>query len=162
MAHPRRLASFLLFTAMLYATAVKAGDHDEHHHGHGSGSIEIGLSNSLVYIPDNRTIAYGLHVHAIYTFGETPIGLGLGYELIAGEHLHQTVGPMFCYRPTDPLNLCLSPGVIIEGTEIAWSAHFEATYEMELYGVHIGPTLGFAITAEGTHISPGLHTGLEF
>ena len=101
-------------------------------------------------------------MHGLYTFAETPFALGLGYEFIAGEHVHQTIGPMFCYRPTDPLNLCASPGAIFEEDNVALSVHVETTYEFELKGVHWGPTLGFAYNAEATHISLGIHTGLQF
>ena len=160
--HQLQLASFLLVIAILFPTQGKAGDHDEHHHGHESRSVEVGLSNSLVYILGGQDFAYGFHVHGFYTFTETPFALGLGYEFIAGERLHQTIGPMFCYRPTDPLNLCVSPGVIFEEGNVALSVHVETTYEFELYGLHVGPTLGFAYHAEETHISLGLHTGLEF
>ena len=157
-----QFGSFLLVIAMLFPSLSQAGDHDEHHHGHESGSVEAGLSNSLVYVPGEEIFAYGLHVHALYTFAETPFGLGLGYEFIAGEHLHQTVGPMFCYRHTDPLNLCVSPGVIFEDDNVALSVHVETTYEFELHDLHLGPTLGFAYNAEDIHISLGLHTGLQF
>ena len=162
MIHQRRIAFFVLVIAMLFPTQGKAGDHDEHHHVHEIGSVEVGLSNSLVYILGEQNFAYGLHVHGIYTFAETPFALGLGYELIAGEHLHQTIGPMFCYRPTDPLNLCLAPGGTFEEDNIALSVHAETTYEFELHGVHFGPTLGFAYNSEDTHLSLGLHTGLLF
>ena len=157
-----QFGSFLLVIAMLFPTQGKAGDHDEHHHDHESGSLEVGFSNSLVYIPGEQNFAYGLHVHGLYTFAETPFALGLGYEFIAGEHLHQTIGPMFCYRPTDPLNLCVSPGAMFEEDDVALSVHVEATYEFELHGVHLGPTLGFGYNAEDMHISLGLHTGLQF
>ena len=157
-----RIASFLVVIAMLLPTQGRTGDHDEHHHGHDSGSVEVGLSNSLVYIPGEQNFAYGLHVHGLYTFAETPFALGLGYEFIAGEHLHQTIGPMFCYRLTDLLNLCASPGAIFEEDNVALSVHVEATCEFELHGVHLGPTFGFAYNAEDMHISLGLHTGLEF
>ena len=159
--HPL-LGSFLLGAAMLLPTQGQAGDHDEHSHGHDSGSVEAGLSNSLVYIPGEQNFAYGLHVHGLYTLTESPFSLGLGYELIAGEHLHQSIGPMFCYRVNNPLNLCVSPGAIIEDDTVAFSMHAETTYELELHGVHWGPTVGFAYNAEDTHISMGLHTGLQF
>jgi hypothetical protein len=152
---------FLLIGATLFPSLGQAGDHDVHHHDHESGSVEVGLSNSLVYIPGEQNFAYGLHVHALYTFAETPFVLGLGYELIAGEHLHQTVGPMFSYRPTDPLNLCVSPGLIFEDDNVALSVHVETTYEFELHGVYLGPTLGSAYNAEDIHISLGLHTGWQ-
>jgi hypothetical protein len=152
----------ILLMAGVSAAPASAEEHIEHHHGYGSGSLEIGLSNSLVYELGEKHFAYGLHVHGIYTFAESPFALGLGYELILGEHLHQTVGPMFCYRPTDPFNLCLAPGVTFEEDEIGFAVHLEATYEFTLGALHLGPTLGFAYSLEETHLSLGLHTGFEF
>ena len=147
---------------MLFGTEARAGGHDEHHHGHESGSVEVGLSNLLVLSLGEQALAYGLHVHNIYTFAETPFAVGLGYEVIAAEHLHQTIGPMFCYRPTDPLNLCVSPGAIFVEDEVALAVHLEVTYEFNLHGVHLGPTMGLAYNPEEMHISLGLHTGWEF
>jgi hypothetical protein len=168
------LTSLLFLSALLSTSSVMAEEHgpEEHehdgheknHHGHASGSFETGLSNSMVYSLYGKELAYGLHVHGIYTFEESPFGLGLGYEMIAGEHLHQTLGLVMCYRPTDPLNLCVSPGVTFEAEhgEISFSAHAEATYEFHLGGLHLGPTLGFAYNPEDLHVSLGLHTGFDF
>ena len=116
----------------------------------------------MVYTLGEKNLAYGLHAHGIYTFGESPFALGLGYELVAGEHLHQTVGLVMCYRPMDPLNLCVNPGATFEESEVDFAAHVEATYEFEFHGVHVGPTVGFVYTPEDMHLSFGLHTGLEF
>ena len=82
---------------------------------------------------------------------------GWGYELVSGEHLLQPLGLMFCCRLTDHLNLCVSPGAIFEDAEVFWSGHFEGTYEFEVCGVHMGPTLGFPYNAEDIHISLGFH-----
>jgi hypothetical protein len=60
---------------------------------------------------------------------------------------------MFCYQPTDPLNLCVSLGTIFEDDNVTLSVHMETAYEFELYGVHLEPTLGYAYNAEDMHIS---------
>jgi hypothetical protein len=147
---------------MLYGVEAHAtADHGDHH-GHEHGSVEAGLSNAMVYSVAEGHLGYGLHVHGIYTFGESPFALGLGYEMVAGEHLHQTIGPMFCYRPTDPLNLCVAPGVTFEEHEVMFTGHLEVTYEFETHGLHLGPTAGFAYNEEDMHLSLGLHTGTEF
>ena len=116
----------------------------------------------MVYSVSEGQLGYGLHVHGIYTFAESPFALGLGYELITGEHLHQTIGPMLCYRPTDPLNLCVAPGLTFDEDEVMFTGHLEVTYEFEIHGLHLGPTAGFAYNEEDTHLSLGLHTGTEF
>lgn len=157
-----KFAFFSLTLPLLYSANVNAGEYEDDHHGHEDGSFEAGLSNSLVYNLGEQTFAYGLHLHGIYTFAETIFGLGLGYELVAGEHVHHSLGPMLCIRPTDPLNLCVAPGVTFEDTEVAFGAHVEVTYEFEVHGVHFGPTTGFAYNAEDMHISLGLHTGYSF
>lgn len=156
------LGFFLLVITMFTPTHSLSAEHDDGHHGHESGSVEVGLSNSLVYVPGEQNFAYGLHVHGLYTFVETPFSLGLGYEAIVGEHLHHTTGVMVCYRPTDPLNICISPGAIFNDGTVAFSVHVETTYEFELHGMHVGPTLGYAYNAQAMHISFGLHTGIEF
>ena len=162
MKHSQSLSSILLIFALLFATKANAGDHDEHHHGHEHGSLEAGLSNTLVYSLSEQHFAYGLHVHSIYTFAESSFALGLGYELVAGEHIHHTVGPVLCYRPTDPLNLCVAPGATFGEDEIFFTAHTEITYEFNIYGLHLGPTMGFAYSEEDMHLSLGLHTGIVF
>jgi hypothetical protein len=164
MLRPWWLVSILVPVCLFIAQEAVAldSDHDEHHHGHDHGSMEVGLSNALVYSLAEGTFAYGLHVHGIYTFEESAFALGLGYELVVGEHLHQTVAPMFCYRPTDPLNLCVAPGLTFEDSEASFATHVEATYELGLHGVHLGPTVGFAYDPEGVHLGLGLHTGVEF
>ena len=124
--------------------------------------MELGLSNSLVYTVGEQHFAYGLHVHGIYNFEAVPLGLGLGYELVVGEHLHHTVGCVLCYRPIDPLSLCVAPGVTFEDADIAFAVHVEATYEFDLFGFHVGPTMAFAYTPEDMHLSHGLHTGVGF
>ena len=154
----------MLVLAVLSPGGVNAGDHshEEHSHGHDGASFEVGLSNAVVVTLEEGRLAYGLHVHGIYTFEESPFAVGLGYELVVGEHLHQTVGPMVCYRPAAPLNLCFVPGVLFEDEEVTFVAHVETAWEFEVNGLHLGPALGFAYTPEDIHLSLGLHTGYSF
>ncbi len=60
------------------------------------------------------------------------------------------------------MNICMAPGVTFEETEAAFAGHIEATYEFELHGIHLGPTVGFAYNPEDMHLSLGIHTGFEF
>jgi hypothetical protein len=154
------LATTATVLTMLCAAEANAGDH--RHHGHNDSAMELGLSNTLVYQLGATNLAYGLHTHGLYTFAESPFGLGLGYELIVGDYLHHSVGPIFCYRPSDPFNLCVAPGATFDEHEVHFGTHVEVTYEVNLHGLHLGPTLGFAYSPEDTHISLGLHTGYAF
>ena len=81
---------------------------------------------------------------------------------MVGAHLHYTLSLMLCYRPIDPLSICAAPGVTFEDEEVLPSVHLELTYEFDLRGFHLGPTIGFAYNPEDMHISLGLHTGFAF
>ena len=158
----RQHFAMFLFVFLFLTHDLHAGEHAEHQHGHGGGSIEVGLSNALVYTLGEKEFAHGLHGHVVYTFDESPFGLGLGYEVVRDEHQHQTVGLVMCYRPTDPLAFCLIPGLILEEAEAAFAAHVEASYEFTLGYLHLGPTAGLAYTSEDMHLSLGIHVGYAF
>jgi hypothetical protein len=139
---------------------AQASEHEDHHH-HGP---EIGLSNSLVYLINEKEFAYGLHVHFIHPISHTNFGVGLGYEKIFDEHGHDTFVLDFSYRPIHPLNLILSPGLAFEDnfSEMAFALHLETSYEFEIKRFHIGPALEFAVQPGDMHFSLGLHFGYEF
>lgn len=160
-------AALLAVCLSVVPAAAQAGEAEPHHahHGHDGGSLEIGLSNSFVYDLGEGEGAYGVHMHSTYIFDESPFALGLGYEVIFGHHLHQSLGLVGCYRPLDSMALCVIPGVVLPTDEedaLDFVIHVEATYEMSLRGVHIGPTIGFAQDSEDSHLSVGVHTGVEF
>ncbi len=142
---------------------AKAEDHDpvQHDHAHSTG-IELGTSNALVFNMDEKSLAYGLHLHGTYTLPESDLALVLGYERVLDEHRHQTLSPLTCYRPAEPLSLCLPPGVTFDGDEANLAAHAEASYEFEVHGWHLGPAAEVAYGPENTHLNLGPHTGIMF
>jgi len=178
------LASLLFLFALLSTSSVMAEEHgpeereheenapeenkhdgrEKNHNGHASGSFKSGFSNSAVYSLDGKDLSYGLHAHGIYTFAESPFGLGLGYDMVAGNRLHHTLELVMCYRPTEPLNLCVNPGINFDSAhgEVSFSAHTKATYEFDLDGTYIGPTFGFAYNPEDLLFSLGIHISVDF
>ena len=154
------LLSIIIWGANL--TAQNIEKNDMHHHDHKN---EIGIANSPVYFIKEKEIAYGLHIHYIRNIGENHFGIGLGYERIFDEHEHNTIGIVGSFRPIDKLAVNVSPGITFEGAEdtnINFAIHLEASYEIEIDNIHIGPVLEFAYDPEDYHLSLGLHIGYGF
>ena len=58
----------------------------DHHHRHN----EVALGTGMVVMPGESTFGFGFHIHGIAGINEW-LGVGPGYELIAGEHIHHTL-----------------------------------------------------------------------
>ncbi len=128
---------------------------DEHHHGH-----EIGASITPVYFANEAELSISTHLHYVYNFEHTKLGLGVGYERVFDEHKHNFIGVELNYRPVHRLTFSLSPGVVFEGDEKDFALHFETVYEFEFGAFHIGPVLELAWHPEDYHIGLGIHIGL--
>jgi len=125
---------------------------------------EIGVGNSLVYIINEKDIAYGLHVHYINRI-TNQFGIGIGYERIFNTHQHNTVGVVTTYNPVGGLIIGLSPGITFEdkSPNINFSLHFETAYEFEMKHFCLGPVIGFAWGYPNDyHLGIGIHIGYEF
>lgn len=153
---------FLLFLAISVTVTAQEHGHEEHEHDHHRH--EIGIGNSPVYFVNEKTLAYGLHLHFIYNIPDSKFGMGLGYERIFDEHRHNTMGVVANYRPVENLSLSLSPGLAFEGgsSESKFALHFETAYEFELRNFHLGPVAEVAYDQEDVHISLGVHVGIGF
>lgn len=156
---------FLVFLTISGVVVAQDMEHDEHEHEHDHHRHEIGVGNSPVYFINEKTLAYGLHLHYIYNIPDSKFGLGLGYERIFDEHKHNTIGLVGNYRPVEKVSLSLSPGVAFEGntfSEPKFAIHFETAYEFEVKNFHLGPVFEVAYDQEDVHISLGVHVGVGF
>jgi len=154
------VAGLLSSGQLLHAQSTKEA---EHHHDHHKN--EIGIANSPVYFINEKELAYGLHLHYVRAIRDTKFGVGLGYERIFDEHKHNTIGVVGAYSPVEQVTLNLSPGVSFEdaaGSAVHFACHLEATYNIEIKNVHLGPVIEFAYDEEDYHISLGLHVGFGF
>lgn len=150
----------LLLSTFFTCFGIAQSSEDKEHDHHGP---EIGLSNSLVYLINDKEFTYGLHVHFIHSIQHSRFGIGLGYEKIFDEHGHDTFVIDFSYRPIHALSLNVSPGIAFEDnfSERAFAIHFETSYEYEINRFHIGPALEFAVLPGDMHLSLGVHIGFE-
>ena len=137
----------------------------EHEHAHDHHRNEIGIGHSPVYFINEKTFAYGLHMHYIYNIPESKFGVGLGYERIFDEHQHNTLGVVGNFRPMDKISISLSPGISFEENTLSeshFALHVETAYEFEIKNFHLGPVIEVAYDKEDVHISLGVHMGLGF
>jgi len=157
-----RTLLFLLITTMLVLPlSAQETDHHEHHHKHN----EIALGTGAVYMPYEKAWGYGLHLHSLAGITEW-MGLGAGYELILGEHTHQTVSALVHFHPIHPLDINLGPGLVFpdgENENYRFKMHVElaAVFEMGEH-LHLGPSIDAGIGKEDLHITLGIHVGWVF
>ena len=78
---------FLVFILTLfisiagYAQLHQHEVHEGHGHYHLESNIGIGGAAAIVYIPNEKHFAPGIHIHALKLFNEH-LGAGIGYEAI--------------------------------------------------------------------------------
>ena len=122
-----RTLFFLVYLFLFFYSRAQESDlHSDHElHRH-----EIGMANSPVYYLKEKIFAYGLHAHYLYSFEDTKLAMGLGYERIFDEHKHSTYSLVFGYRPLERLSLIASPGITYEEAEPggAFSLHLETSF----------------------------------
>ncbi len=164
------LLSLSIFPAWAQ-TNVDDHDHDQDHsHDHqhtDTHRYHIGFGGAGTYVFGEDMLAPGVHVHFIRQYGKQhKWGIGLGYEGILDEHIHNGLNLLLNYRPLPFLTLNAGPGLVIgkhDGeTEISPAFHTEAVFEFNLAGFHVGPMVGYGIDNEHSHVSVGVHIGIGF
>lgn len=158
----KHLISGIFFILIVVFPSISFGSNEPENHKHGKN--EIGISNSTVYFVNEKTIAYGIHLHYLKNIPDTKFGIGLGFEKIFDEHNHNIASIMVVYKPIEQLNLSLSPGLAFEEklTELSPAIHFESLYEFEFKHFHIGPVFSVAHDTKDLHFSLGVHLSFGF
>jgi hypothetical protein len=159
--------TLLLSLFLLFSFLVSAQDHHSHE-GHLHADLHkyhIGFGVAATHIMSEPGLAPGVHVHVIRQLGHhNHWGLGLGYEGILDEHMHNSLNLLLNYHPLKHLSVNAGPGIVFsehDGEhEISPGFHTEIIYEINLGKFHIGPMAGFGIDSEDTHFSVGVHVGI--
>jgi hypothetical protein len=155
---------FLNFLAISVSGQQLNIDHDHLHDNH---KYHVGFGVAGTHLSGETGIAPGFHLHFIRQLGhEKHWGIGLGYEAIIEETLHNSFNLLANFRPFDFLSFIAGPGLVFgkhDGkTEILPAFHTEAVFEFNLGKIHLGPMIGFGIDKEESHFSVGLHVGIGF
>ena len=138
------------------ATAEQtAHDHDGHDH-----AVEIGIAIGPAFIPTDREVAAGLHLHVVGIIGESRWGLGGGVERLFDSHGHTTISGLVQLWVLKGWSFVLGPGLTIsDDAELQPSIHLETAYEFTVKRLHIGPVFEAALDPEMVHLTLGLHLG---
>jgi hypothetical protein len=155
------LLFLLIATLLALPLSAQEADSLEHHHKHN----EIALGTGAVYMPNEKTWGYGLHLHSLAGITDW-MGLGAGYELILGEHTHQTVMGLVHFHPFHPLDINLGPGLVFpdeENENYRFKMHVEvaAVFEVSEH-LHLGPGIDIAFGKGDLHFAFGIHVGWVF
>ena len=133
----------------------------DHHHRHN----EIALGTGAVYMPNENSWGYGLHLHALAGITEW-MGAGGGYELIVGDHHHHTLSALVHFHPFHPLHINVGPGLVFPDEEhdsFRFKIHAEISTVFELTEhFHLGPSIDSGIGSEDLHFTFGIHAGYVF
>lgn len=155
-----------VFVAMVFSvlTSFSKEDHDHHSDIHKN---HLGIGGAASYLSNEDIFAPGFHLHYIRQFGhEFKWGIGAGYEAILDEHTHNGLNLLINYRPIHNLSVIAGPGLVFakhEGKmETQPAFHTEAVFEFDIFGVHVGPMIGFGIDPEDSHFAVGVHVGFGF
>ncbi|HDR53045.1 MAG TPA: hypothetical protein ENN90_15735 [Mariniphaga anaerophila] len=151
---------------LLLFTASAQNHHNHEHHAHADAhKYHIGFGVAATHFMSEPELAPGVHVHVIRQLGHhNRWGLGLGYEGILDEHMHNSLNFLVNYYPLKHLSINAGPGMVFSEhdgeNEILPAFHTEVIYEFNLGKFHIGPMAGFGIDSEDTHFSVGVHVGI--
>jgi hypothetical protein len=153
--------SFIVFN-------VSGQEHEEeHYHLHDQHKYHLGFGIAGAYLTSEQSLAPGFHLHFLRQLGEEQNwGLGLGYETIIEENLHNSINLLTNWHPFKFLSFNAGPGLTFgrhdEEMEFSPAFHTEVVFEFDLNKIHIGPMAGFGIDKEESHFSVGIHVGLGF
>lgn len=157
---------FGAFLSLMYTSGMaQLHDHNnDHKHHHLESELGIGAAPTIVFSPGERIANPGFHFHIIKLFNEK-IGGGLGYEAVFEENMHHTITAFGKYFITDFLSINAGPGIskpTAEHNEYSLIGHIELATAFDVWKIHLGPMIGYGISAEHSHFSAGLHIGWHF
>ncbi len=155
----------LLVPAMATLSLLGQTKEHSHEHNHHHRHNEVALGTGAVFMPEESTWGYGLHLHSIIGITEW-MGAGLGYEFIQGEHTHHTFTGLVHFHPFHPLDINIGPGLVLpdeENPNIRFKFHAEIAAVFELgEHLHLGPSIDSGIGKHDLHFTLGIHAGWVF
>lgn len=164
---PQSMLRFLQLTVLIVlTTSTSIGqehNHDHDHHGHTGKHNELAFGAGLALISENPQLAPTIHLHAIKGISQK-FGIGVGYEIIFGEELHQSLAAMLNIRPIKFVDVNMGPGIVLpfedEPMALLFKTEAALTFRVADH-LHAGPNLDLAWSSHGFHLITGLHIGLD-
>jgi hypothetical protein len=154
----------LNFLVISVAGQVSELDHDDMHDVH---KYHLGVGIAGTYLNGEQLLAPGIDLHILRQLGHKQNwGLGLGYEIVIKENIHNNISLMGNVHPVKYLAINAGPGFTFgkhDGeTEFSPALHTEVVFEFDINKIHLGPVAGFGIDKEEWHYSLGVHVGYGF
>jgi hypothetical protein len=154
---------------LLFFSINVAGQEDEHDHDHlhDVHKYHLGVGIAGTYLTGEQLLAPGIDLHILRQLGEKQNwGMGLGYEIVFKENIHNNISLMGNVHPVKFLAINAGPGFTFgkhdNEMEFSPALHAEAVFEFDINKIHIGPVAGFGIDKEESHYSLGVHVGYGF
>ncbi len=129
---------------------------------------DLGIGFAGAYLVNENVWAPGIHLCYGKSLGEKQrFSLGLGTELIIGDHSHASVALSLGYSLTQSLSIGYGPGVEfhldnMEENNAIFVQHIEIIYEFDLDIIKIGPMIEYGFNSEDQHLMVGIHAGIGF
>ena len=151
----------LLIISNKISAQVEISDHEKEHKNH------VGLGFAASHIPETQGLKPGFHVHYLHQLGQSEHwALGVGYEGVINEQLHNGINLLLNFRPVHKISLNAGPGLVFEKHEgkfeVTPAFHTEAVFEFEINNIHLGPLVGYGFDKDDSHFSFGVHLGYGF
>ena len=128
----------------------------------------LGIGFAGAYLISENVWAPGIHLCYGKSMGEKQrVSLGLGTELIMGDHSHASAALSLSYSLTNALSIAYGPGVEFHlenngENKPAFAQHIEISYEFDLDIISIGPMIEYGFNREDQHLMLGIHAGIGF
>ena len=161
------ILSCFMFLSIGVAGQNHDHEHDDDHHLHDVHKYHLGVGVSGAYLTGEQILAPGIDLHLLRQLGEEQNwGLGLGYEVILKENIHNNISLIGNYHAGKYLAINAGPGITFSKhdgqTEVSPALHAEAVLEFDVGRIHIGPVAGFGLDKDESHFSLGVHVGYGF
>jgi hypothetical protein len=125
---------------------------------------EVGAGFALTTFSDGAGFSPTFHLHYSRSFSENSLfALTGGFEMITGDHQHNTLGIGISYKFWKEFSFDVSPGISFAPEEDPEAGlHFELSYGFEWGKLHLGPMVEYGLGADHSHTAFGIHTGFGF
>ena len=140
MIYIKRIQILVILLITIFSVKAQNNQHEKKHFHN-----DFGIANAIIYSIEEDNFSYGLYFHVVKGISHH-LGLGIGYEVIFGEHLHQTINLPLKYILGKVIALNIGTGVILpteDHEKIEYTMHFEIISVFEFLKKSLWPYAWF-------------------